>query len=238
MKETVETDAATGLDTYGKRGLAVSFVGILLGVPALFIPAGRLDWANAWVFIGLTLVYQVFYTVFLAKVNPGMLNERGKFVKEGTKKFDKVYAAAYLPLAFTILIVAGLDARYHWSSAPVWVSVVGVILVIPAFALGLWAMAVNPFFEVSVRIQDDRGQSVVASGPYSRIRHPGYSALVLSTLMYPLILGSWWAYVPAVFLALVVVARTALEDRTLRVELPGYCEYASDTRYRLVPLVW
>jgi protein-S-isoprenylcysteine O-methyltransferase Ste14 len=238
MKETAETDAASGLDMYGRRGLAVSFVGILLGVPALFIPAGRLDWANAWVFIGLTFAYQVVYTVFLTKVNPGMLNERGKFVKEGTKKFDKAYAAAYLPLAFTILIVAGLDARYHWSSVPVWVSVVGVILVIPAFALGLWAMAVNPFFEVSVRIQDDRDQRVVASGPYSWIRHPGYSALVLSTLAYPLILGSWWAFLPAALLALVVVVRTALEDRTLRAELPGYGEYATDTRYRLIPLVW
>jgi protein-S-isoprenylcysteine O-methyltransferase Ste14 len=226
------------LDRYGRRGIAVSFAGLLLGVGALFVPAGTFAWANAWLFLGLTTAYTVVNTIVLARKSPRLLNERGKFVKEGTRVFDKVYVALYLPMGLATLIVSGLDRRFGWSHVPAWATVAGVVLLLPAFFVGMWAMTANPCFECTMRIQDDRGQQVITSGPYRLVRHPGYSALVLSTLTYPLILGSWWAFLPAGALAAVVVVRTALEDRMLRDEMPGYSEYVAKTRFRLIPLVW
>jgi protein-S-isoprenylcysteine O-methyltransferase Ste14 len=99
-------------------------------------------------------------------------------------------------------------------------------------------MAVNKFFEWTVRIQADRGQYVCKDGPYRFIRHPGYTGLIISVLVYPLILGSCWGLVLSVILALVIIARTALEDSTLQKELPGYQEYAQIVRYRLLPFIW
>jgi protein-S-isoprenylcysteine O-methyltransferase Ste14 len=117
-------------------------------------------------------------------------------------------------------------------------AVFGIILVIAAQCFMLWAMAVNTHFEATVRIQDDRNHQVCTTGPYRFIRHPGYVAFILSTLAAPFILGSWWSLVPAGMIAVLVVIRTALEDRTLQQELAGYTEYTKKTRYRLVPFVW
>jgi len=135
--------------------------------------------------------------------------------------------------------VAGLDAgRFGWSVMPIAVQVAGYIALLFAMAVTYWAMAVNPFLSTIVRIQDDRGQYAVTSGPYRYVRHPMYAMILL---MYPgiaLLLGSWWALIPAAVIAIVFVIRTALEDQTLQAELPGYAEYAQRTRYRLVPGVW
>jgi hypothetical protein len=104
--------------------------------------------------------------------------------------------------------------------------------------LGLWALAKNPHFEFTVKIRADSSQKVVSSGPYRLVRHPGYLASIIGAVSYPLIVGSWAAYGPASLYAAVFVARTALEDRALRAELPGYKQYAAITKSRLLPGVW
>lgn len=229
----------TKLSRDGIRWLTAYSLSTIVSYVVLFVSAGTLRWANAWVYVGLTTAYLVTYAAVSVKLNPEMLNSRGSFSKEGTKTFDKVYAVLYLPIGFAIVVICGLDAaRYHWSTMSLWLTVVGIVLVLPGFAIGIWAMAVNPYFECSVRIQEDRGQVVISSGPYRYMRHPGYAALIITLLAFPLVLGSWWGLVPSGALVLVVVIRTALEDRTLRDELPGYREYMDTTRYRLVPHVW
>ena len=225
------------LDRFGRRGIAVSFAGQLLCLPALFIPAGTWSWANAWVFLGITTSYLVVRDVLLARWSPQLLNERGKFAKEGTPMLDRVFLALYVPLVLAVLVVGGFDFRYGWSNFPPWVLVLGLALLFPALALGIWTMVTNPFFECTIRIQQDREQKVISSGPYHFMRHPGYVSLILATLTYPLILGSWWAFVPAGVLIAGVVLRTALEDRMLRLEMPGYMEYAARPRNRLLPMV-
>jgi protein-S-isoprenylcysteine O-methyltransferase Ste14 len=105
-------------------------------------------------------------------------------------------------------------------------------------AVTYWAMAVNPFLSTIVRIQDDRGHFVVTSGPYRYVRHPMYAMILLMWPGIALELGSWWALIPAVVIAIVFVIRTTLEDRTLQAELPGYAAYGQQTRYRLLPGVW
>ena len=114
-------------------------------------------------------------------------------VKEGTKTFDKVWVALYPLLSIANIIIIAFDAmRFHWSSMPIWLSILGIILLIPALVIATWAMAVNKFFEWTVRIQNETSQYVCKDGPYRFIRHPGYAGLRLSVLVYPFILGSWW----------------------------------------------
>jgi len=229
----------SSLNRFGIRGIIVQSILIILGFVILFISAGTLAWINAWVYVGLVLIYWVISTVVLARVNPEMLNERGSVVKKGTKGFDKVWVVIYPILTFGNLVVMGFDAvRFQWSFMPFWLAILGIVIIIPAFVIVPWAMAVNKFFEWTVRIQDDRQQYVCTSGPYRIMRHPGYAGLILSILAYPFILGSWWGFVPSGILTTIIVARTALEDRTLQNEMPGYREYAKQVKYRLIPLIW
>ena len=205
----------------------------------MFISAGTLDWINAWVYVGLVSSYWVTSTGVLAIVNPGMVNERGSVVKEGTKGFDKVWVAVIPLLTFGNLVVMGLDAgRFQWSFMPFWLTFLGVFMFVSVSPLALWAMAVNRFFEWTARIQDDKHQYVCISGPYRIVRHPAYAFYIIERLSYPLILGSWWGLLPEGILAILFVIRTALEDRALLKELPGYKEYAGQVKYRLIPLVW
>jgi len=227
------------LDRYGRRGIAVNFFFILLSLPLLLISAGKINWINGWLYFGLILVYEIVYVFLLMRINPELLNERGKFVKEGTKPFDKIYAAFYLPLSYFILIISGLDAvRYEWSTMPLGITLLGLIMIIFAFCFSFWAIAVNSYFECTVRIQKDRKQKVVTNGPYRIVRHPGYAAGIVSVLAAPLILGSWWGLVPSAILAIILVIRTALEDNTLQKELDGYNKYSKMTRFRLLPFIW
>ena len=138
-----------------------------------------------------------------------------------------------------IIVVAGLDARFIWSSAiPAGIWWAALLLGWFCQLFVLWAMASNKFFATSVRIQEERGHKVVNAGPYSLIRHPGYAGSVLYTLLIPLVLGSYWTYIPVVLTVILLVVRTRLEDRTLQSELPGYTEYTEKVHHRLIPGVW
>lgn len=141
-------------------------------------------------------------------------------------------------VALVTLLVAGLDARFSWSA--ISAAAQGVALVVEMAGPGLsgWAMAVNRFFSRVVRIQADRGQTVVTDGPYRYIRHPGYAGLILHMLGTPILLGSGWALLPAGVMVATMIVRTILEDRMLQAELPGYREYAGRTRWQLIPGVW
>jgi protein-S-isoprenylcysteine O-methyltransferase Ste14 len=229
----------SGLNRSGIRSIIVQSLLIIIGFAILFISAGTLAWINAWIYVGLVTIYWVISTVVLARLNPDMLNERGSVVKEGTKGFEKVWVAVYPVLTFGNLVIMGFDAvRFQWSFMPFWLAILGIVIMIAASVISTWAMAVNKFFEWTVRIQDDRQQYVCVSGPYKIMRHPGYAGLIVSILAYPLILGSWWGFVLSGILTIMIVIRTVLEDHTLQNEMSGYREYAKQVKYRLIPLVW
>ena len=140
---------------------------------------------------------------------------------------------------FALLIVASLDSgRFGWSNVPLSVHIAGWAGLAVAFLFASWAMLSNTYASRTVRIQSDRGHQVVTTGPYRYVRHPMYVGTIFFGVCTPLFLGSWWALVPGGLLAGLFVVRTALEDRTLREELPGYAEYAERVRYRLLPGVW
>jgi protein-S-isoprenylcysteine O-methyltransferase Ste14 len=203
----------------------------------LFLPAGRLDWAWAWVYVGIYVLGVCINASFMLRANPELIAERARLTR-GTRSWDKTIAAISAPLAFSIYVVAGLDERLHWSAPPLSVHVVGLLVVIGGSAFSSWAMLTNAFFSTTVRIQEDRGQTVVTEGPYRLVRHPGYLGWGLASFGLPLLLGAPWALIPAGLSAITSVVRTALEDRTLQEELPGYADYARRVRYRLLPGIW
>jgi len=205
----------------------------------LFVSAGRLDWVMGWVFAGLYAAFDIATALVVIPRSPELLTERTR-VHEGTKGWDKVLlriAAGYLPMASWI--VSGLDVRFGWSpQISPRLQIASLAVTALGFALVVWAMASNAFFSVTVRIQEERGHTVATGGPYRYVRHPGYVGAILFQVATPILLGSLWALIPAGLSAPAYVVRTALEDRTLREELPGYAGYAQQTRYRLLPGVW
>lgn len=204
----------------------------------IFWPAGTLAWAAGWVYFGTVSASFLINLAFISRVNAELIEHRMR-LGSGTKNWDKILMSGLSFVFLGIYVVAGFDAvRYEWSTMSPWLWPLGMAIFAPGAALVTWSMGVNPFFEKSVRIQTERGHHVIDSGPYRFVRHPGYLGFFGWTLSIPLLLGSWWAFIPAFLSVVGMVIRTALEDRTLRRELAGYDAYAREVRYRLVPGLW
>jgi protein-S-isoprenylcysteine O-methyltransferase Ste14 len=210
----------------------------LFALTAIFIPAGTLKWPEAWLFI---IFYSVAVTAaifWMKKKAPGLLKERQKRKKDA-KKWDRVFMRLYSIFLIVLLILPGLDAvRFGWSTVPLIVKMLAFIGYLPGFAMAFWAMRENAYLSDVVRIQEDRGHTVCTTGPYKYVRHPMYVGVLLIMLCFPLSLGSLYTLIPAVIIVILFLFRTALEDKTLLGELPGYKEYAQRVRYRLIPGIW
>lgn len=205
----------------------------------LLAGSGQPFWLAAWIFLLILTLSIVIMERLLVRVSPDLLAERSK-LQAGTKKWDvwlSTLVALVLPLL--MLLTAALDRRHGWSApVPRWLETAGFAGVAAGAAVMTWAMVANRYFASTVRIQHDRGQRVVSSGPYGVVRHPGYAGSLLYLLATPAALGSKWAWIAAGVCAVVTFVRTALEDGTLQQELGGYKEYAARVRYRLVPGLW
>jgi protein-S-isoprenylcysteine O-methyltransferase Ste14 len=220
------------------RWLIREVIGVLFVAATLFIPAGRWNWVWGWALVGLYAVWVSANALILIPRSPELLAERAQR-KKGIKDWDTALMSIVGILALCKHIVAGLDVRYGWTvGIPLWIQIVTLAIAALGYALGTWAMAANAFFSMMVRIQEDRGHTVVTGGPYQFVRHPGYVGTIAFELATPIMLGSLWALIAGVLAALLLVVRTALEDRTLSKELEGYTEYVQQTRYRLLPGVW
>jgi protein-S-isoprenylcysteine O-methyltransferase Ste14 len=227
---------ATGLSQW----LGVILVYLFVPV-ALFVSAGDLRWWQAWVYSVVIFAAGVGGRMWAERRHPGLLAERRQFEKApGVKPWDKVLAPLMVAsIGFPMYIVAGLDHRFGWSPVfPVWLTILGLILCALGYALSVWALVENRFFSSVVRIQRDRGHVVCDSGPYRIVRHPAYAGTLLPLPGIALALGSVWTLIPAAVAVAITLIRTALEDRTLQEELPGYREYAERVRYRLLPGIY
>ena len=204
----------------------------------MFVAAGRVNWKRGWIYVALYVGTLVIGEIVVSVKNPGILQERAKR-HANTKTFDKIIVPLIVVTFFLFPVVAGLDAgRFGWSHVGWQAFFAGLPLYLMGGLLVPWTMIVNPHLEKTVRIQEERGHQVVKSGPYAVVRHPLYAGVILQSLGAPLLLGSLWSYLPVAATICLFVVRTALEDRTLRNELPGYAEYAMSTRYRLLPGIW
>lgn len=214
-----------------------SVLGMLLVLTLLLLSAGRWDYWQAWVYVVINSVVLILMgTVFTPdkSLMQERLNPKGK-----ARGWDLFYFGVTTPLFLAGIIVAGLDARYGWSrDMPLAVYLAGTVVYLIGQGIFQWARYTNRFFSSVVRIQTDRGHVVIKEGPYRMVRHPGYVGGILYTATMGLVLGSWWACVPQLLAALMLVWRTAREDKTLQAELPGYAEYTRETHWRLIPGIW
>lgn len=216
---------------------------ILVVFVAPLIPmiiSGKWDWWEAWIYAVLSSFSFIISRVLVSRRHPDLIAERARFMEaKDTKPWDKILAPLLGIGSIMILVVAGSDKFYGWS--PVFslgaksIAFLGILL---GYAFSSWALIENRFFSGTVRIQSERGHHVVSTGPYRIVRHPGYAGGMLGYLFIPILLDSFWAFIPAVLLGIAMIIRTALEDRTLQEELPGYKEFTRKTRYRLVPGIW
>ena len=211
-------------------------------IPIVLLICGwDFGWWQAWVFSLLIVVSSIAGRIWAERRHPGLLAERAKFEKApDVKPWDKVLAPLMaVSLSFPLAIVAGLDHRFGWSPVfPTWLNILGFILIELGYAFAVWALVENRYFSGVVRIQTERGHTVCASGPYRIVRHPGYAGNILPLPGIVLALGSVWTIIPATVALIITVIRTALEDRTLQEELPGYRDYARRVRYRLIPGIY
>lgn len=200
------------------------------------------DWWQAWAYGLIGVLGFVVSRTLVNMRHPDLLAERANFMQhEDTKPWDEILARLVGLGGGLIPLAAGLDAKYDWSKIEysLSVEVVALVLILVGYVIGSWALMENRFFSGTVRIQTERGHHVISSGPYAVVRHPGYAGALLTYFATPLLLDSPWTFVPVFFMAVVLIIRTDLEDRTLKHELPGYKEYATQkTRYRLLPGIW
>jgi len=212
---------------------------VLLSLAALlFLPAGRLDWPQAWIFILTIGIYFLIYVIWGIRKDPEQTQERNQMA-ENVKRWDKVIMGIYTFLLPIMFVIAGFDVgRFGWSTAPLVIQIVGWIGLIFGAALIFWTVRTNTYLSRYARIQDDRGQEVIISGPYHFVRHPMYSGILILFLCIGPILGSLFALIPGVVIDILFIIRTAKEDEMLREELEGYLDYAKNVRYRLFPGIW
>lgn len=205
----------------------------------LFGSAGDLKWWIGWLFFVSYVILVILTSGLLGSKKSDLVKERITGINKAIK-WDKILLPfLVLILPYTSIIIAGLDHRYNWTTSLTTThqffffafSIIGILIT-------AWAMAINNFFSSVVRIQSDRGQTVVTDGPYKYVRHPGYVGAILYNISIPLMLGSLWAAIPGILEMVLFVVRTKIEDDLLTHELSGYSQYSQKVRYKLVPFVW
>ena len=237
MSDLVEKDnkLKQGIISWAIKGVSYkAYVAVIL-----MLSAGRWNWGAGWLYVIIFLAFDLATALVVIPRDPTLLIERSRSHPD-VKSWDKVImplAAGILPLAGWI--IAGLNERWSWIPQvnQTW-QLIGFLLTIIGHGFVVWAMGANTFFSPLVRIQEERGHTVAEGGPYNFIRHPGYVGAILFTVGVPILLGSWWAFIPNLVAVILFIIRTALEDKTLIEELPGYADFVKRVKFRLIPGIW
>jgi protein-S-isoprenylcysteine O-methyltransferase Ste14 len=199
-----------------------------------------LNWPAAWAYLALMVAFSLVSGLSLARHDPGLVQERLRpFVQKDQPPADKLLTSLLMILMFAWLAFMGLDAaRFAWSSVPVSAQALGALIL----CLGVWicyrVMRENSFAAPVVKIQKERGQTVITTGPYAYIRHPMYFGALFYFVGTSLLLGSWWGLAFALVMICLLCIRIPIEERALRAGLQGYDDYAARVPYRLIPLIW
>ena len=236
-KNRIENPDNQSLDKYGKSALIREYLARVIMAFILVLTSGTWTWINIWIYAALASLTSVLVYIFVVRVNPSLYNERGN-LRENTKKWDLIWVRVYALISYSSIIIASLDKKNCWSSLGNGWIIPGGILIIISGVLATWAMAENNYFSSVVRIQDDRGQTVITSGPYQYIRHPGYLGAILYYIGTSMVLDSWISFFPALIIIIGFIFRIQFEERTLKEELDGYERYTQKVEYRLIPGIW
>ncbi|MFK4500673.1 protein-S-isoprenylcysteine O-methyltransferase Ste14 [Bradyrhizobium japonicum] len=205
----------------------------------LFACAGTMHWPSAWVFLATCALLGPLCGWWLYRVDPALLAERLRPVLQRDQPAaDKAFMIVFAIAMLAWLAAMGLDRRTQFSDMPVALQALGLLLFVLSTLFILWVFRENSFAAPVVKLQADRAQRVVSTGPYAHVRHPMYSGMILFFAGVPLLLGSWWGLVMAPVIVVLFAVRIGIEERTLREGLPGYSNYMTRVRYRLLPGVW
>lgn len=212
----------------------------LLLVPVtMWLAAGTLAWFAGWVFLVLFYGFLLGITLQTAIRNPGLLKERLSLTKPNQEGWDKFFLPTFLILILAWLALITCDAvRFHWSQMPVWLQIAGGLILLGAFVIIYLTFWENSYLSPTVRLQEDRGHTVVSTGLYRFVRHPMYTGIVFFSLGTALLLGSWPGLLCTPLFIGLIALRAVLEESMLRDELPGYKAYMARVNYRFIPYVW
>lgn len=219
------------------QAVASAVFGVAFFGFALFVPAGTLDYWQAWVFITVFTICTTVPSIFLAVRNPAALQRR---MKAGplaeTRPIQRVIISAIVVMVAAVLVVSALDWRFGWSVVPLWAVVVGDVLVAAGLLMAQLVVEQNNYAGASITVE--AGQPLVSTGLYGVVRHPMYSGVLVMMVGTPLALASLWALLAVVLAIPVLAVRIFDEESALTDELAGYREYTAQVRYRLIPGVW
>jgi protein-S-isoprenylcysteine O-methyltransferase Ste14 len=216
----------------------ILFIQRIIGIGLFFVAAGTFNDIRGNVNILLYLIVSVIASVLMLLGHQDTLNERGK-KQENTKNWDKVLLPILVLLVYHgIYFIAGLGNRFHWDRLPMECFYVGIILYLLSSVFTVWPVLENKHFESTSRIQEDREQAVITSGPYRIIRHPGYAGIVIWAIASYLMFGTLAVGIVSFVIIGIICIRTYMEDKMLKNELAGYLEYSRTVKYRLIPFVW
>lgn len=228
------------LSIYGVKYILRIFLQLLFQIGVILATAGTF-----YVGTQVQLYFIVLTGSYIASLwaithhNPEVINERTKNYKVNTKSWDKVLLPLYVIGTFLVMnIFIGLDIRNNWLPLNSGYCYAGVVLYLLSVVINTMSLVENKHFEASSRIQTERNHTVVSTGIYSFVRHPGYSSIIIWALSVPLLIGALYAFIPSIFIIAIISIRTYLEDRMLKEELKGYQEYAGKVKYRLIPYIW
>jgi protein-S-isoprenylcysteine O-methyltransferase Ste14 len=221
------------------RLLKQSLIGLgALGV-LLFVPAGTLYWPAAWLLLVTMTILGFSSGLWLAKTDPELLAERmSQMMQADQLKADKIFVMAFAATALIWFVVMGLDRRFQASHVPPALQAIGLLMLVSSIGAMMWVMRKNSFAVPVVKVQTERGQHVIDTGPYAYVRHPMYSAVVVLFVSVPIELGSWWGVAMAPPFVVLFAIRAVIEERALEAGLPGYANYIARVRYRLLPGLW
>jgi protein-S-isoprenylcysteine O-methyltransferase Ste14 len=200
----------------------------------LFVPAGTLQYWQAWVYLAVLFLPLTLYGFVLLLKDPEMLERRMR-MRESRAAQRKAIAGISI-LLLVIFILPGFDKRFGWSAVPPALVYGADLLILLGYLLFALTVRENRFTSRSVEVQ--QGQQVISSGPYALVRHPMYLATTMMFLFSPLALGSYWGMIASVLFPVLLVPRILDEEKMLRESLSGYEAYTRKVRYRLIPFVW
>ncbi len=203
----------------------------------LFVPAGTLDYWQAWMFLAVYFAASFAITLYLVKKDPKLLARRMSGGPFAEKQAAQKIIMSLTSLGFIgLLIVPALDHRFAWSHVPPHAALTGDLLVALGFLAVFFVFRANSFSSATIELASD--QKVISTGPYAWVRHPMYAGGLILLVGMPVALGSWWGLLVVAAIVPALIWRLIDEERFLSRDLPGYVEYQHKVRYRLIPLIW
>jgi protein-S-isoprenylcysteine O-methyltransferase Ste14 len=219
------------------RAFRSSLFGTVMMAALILVPAGTIDYWQAWVFMAVFVGASGAVTVYLAIHDPKLLERRMRAGPVAEKERSQKFIISLALVGFLgLLVVPAFDHRFRWSRVPVDVCLIGNALIAIGFLLAFFVLRANTYAASTIQVAED--QKVVSTGPYAWVRHPMYAGSFPILIGTPLALGSWWGLSALVVFAPALIWRLVDEESFLRKNLPGYREYTEKVRYRLVPYVW